>query len=92
VWGGSLYLTLTYLFFVTHSLNKKQEVVKIALSDIVEIGKAEKMLGLQRLIWVRDKNNNLYEFVVWKRNELIKAIEEQRTASMNEQKVKEELD
>jgi len=76
--GGRLKVTNKRLIFEPHAVNIQKQVLEVPMNQIKEVNTRNTMGFIPNGIMIKLASGQEYKFVVWKREELIRLIDENR--------------
>lgn len=74
--GGWMSITNKRIIFNPHKLNIQKQPIEMLYSEILEVSKRNTFYCVPNGIKIKVKTGQQYKFVTWKRNALIKLIDE----------------
>jgi len=76
--GGRLKITNQRLIFEPHAINVQKQILEVPLNQIKEVNTRNTLGFIPNGILIKLVSGQEYKFVVWKREELIRLIDEHR--------------
>ena len=82
--GGHLWIADTEIFFKPHAINIGDLSKKyMKIEDIVSMVKTNEMLGISKILTIKDKNGNSMKLVSWNRDKIISVIEKKKQGKLS---------